>query len=105
MPSEVLIWPKWWYSEGLEWFFTQLKQTLVLKWQALRLHLWVKHLFTPMFGMKDPVSLMVSVVIRTLAICGKILWGGVMLCLALACLAVYISAPPVLGFLLIKQLL
>lgn len=105
MPIEILIWPKWWYGEGFRWFIKQGKNYFFQQVKVLRLTLWVRYLFVPMFGMSDPISRLISFFIRLLAIATKLILLCLFLLFGLLLLMLYLSMPPLLLYLFSQQLL
>lgn len=105
MPVEIFSWPKWWYSEGLWWLILQSKNYILHQAKNLRLAIWVRYLFVPMFGMSDPISRLISFFIRLLAIIGKLLLLGLMSLIVVGLLSLYVCLPPLIIYLFIQQLL
>jgi hypothetical protein len=94
--SAVLRWPLWWYSEGfvamLKWFASNIQYYTRLS----AVGVWMRNIFTPMFGQYDWQSRFISFVVRVGNIVvrsfGLLLWT--MLC-AFTVLA-YLLWPPFL---------
>lgn len=99
--SAVLAWPLWWYSAGfvamLKWFSVNV--TYYTRLSAV--DIWVKNIFTPMFGQYDWQSRMISFIVRVGNIIargfGLILW--IMMCGA--AVVVYLLWPPLLIYVLL----
>lgn len=80
---DVLFFPVWWYTSGL-------RRVIVSLWHALqdanlRLApgLWLKHIFTPMFGQTDIEGRLMSIFMRIVNIIGR----SIALYFWVACLA------------------
>lgn len=80
--GDFLYWPIWWYSKGLyQTIFYSLNQIIHLE-EMLGLRIWVKNLFTPMFGQYDIEGRLISffmrlvqIIFRTIAlVVGSLLW-------------------------------
>jgi hypothetical protein len=62
--GSVLYWPIWWYSKGL-WKILIFCLTRIQKIEArLGLKIWLKNIFTPMFGQYDLESRLISFFVR-----------------------------------------
>lgn len=58
--GDFLYWPIWWYTKGLyQTIFYSLNQIIHLE-EMLGLRIWVKNLFTPMFGQYDMAGRLIS---------------------------------------------
>jgi len=80
---EILYFPIWWYSVGLlragKFFWQRIKNMEV----RLGVGVWVKNIFTPMFGQRDIAGVLISffmrifqIIIRTLVL---FLWSVIVL--------------------------
>ena len=66
--GELLYWPVWWYTRGL---FNVLKfwaREIKDQEQRLGLRIWVKNIFTPMFGQYDWEGRLISFFMRVIQI-------------------------------------
>jgi len=61
---EILYFPIWWYSAGLvraaKFFGQRIRNTEV----RLGVGVWVKNIFTPMFGQRDIAGVLISLFMR-----------------------------------------
>lgn len=96
--KNIFFFPVWWYSFGLIHFLVKLRDFLVNRERALALSVWVKNIFTPMFGQYDWQGRLISFFIRAAQIIFRsvamIFWVAVaafLLCiwLGLPILAIY----------------
>ncbi len=61
---DILYFPLWWYSLGLLRFLGVLFVFLKEKWIIMGVGLWLKNIFTPMYGQRDLASRSISFFIR-----------------------------------------
>ncbi len=71
--QEISYFLVWWYSQGLIKFLLRIKNFLIDEEKKLGLRIWIKNIFTPMYGQKDWTSRVISffmrlfqIIIRTL---------------------------------------
>ncbi|MFA5133946.1 MAG: hypothetical protein WC459_04055 [Patescibacteria group bacterium] len=61
---DVLYFPVWWYSKGmvfsLKWAFREIADTQ----NFLGVHIWIKNIFTPMYGQYDIPGRIISFFMR-----------------------------------------
>ena len=80
---EILYFPIWWYSVGLlraaKFFWQRIKNMEV----RLGVGVWVKNIFTPMFGQRDIAGVLISffmrifqIIVRTIVL---FLWSVIVL--------------------------
>lgn len=66
--GDVLYWPFWWYSKGLlntiKFSFRSIKN----QQEALGVNIWIRNLFTPMYGQYDWEGRLISFAIRFIQI-------------------------------------
>lgn len=86
--SAILYWPIWWYSSGfvavLKWYMN----TVEYYSRTISLGVWVRNIFTPMFGQYDWQSRLISFVVRV----GNIIVRGFALLLWVILCAVFVLA-------------
>lgn len=86
--GDILYWPLWWYSKGLlktaEFCFGEIRS----QQERLGLNVWVKNIFTPMFGQYDIEGRIISffarlvqVIVRSILL---LIWSMLILILFLA---------------------
>jgi len=64
MIGDVFYFPVWWYTKGLAKAFRKFQGTLRSANESLGLTIWMKNLFTPMFGQTDWQGRLVSFFMR-----------------------------------------
>ena len=65
---EILYFPLWWYSGGLLELSRSLKVFLGNKEKSLALFVWIKNIFTPMYGQRDIAGSIISFLMRVFQI-------------------------------------
>ncbi len=97
MTLDIAYFPLWWYSAGL---VERLKATgeMIKGWaRTLQISLWVRNIFTPMYGRYDWQSRIISVFMRVVQIIGRsiaLLFIGIG---AVILLLLYVLGPIALG--------
>lgn len=69
--AEVIFFPLWWYSQGFLRNANMLWQNVVEMEYRLGLRIWIKNIFTPMFGQYDWEGRIISFVMRLVQIIGR----------------------------------
>lgn len=68
---EIIYFPAWWYTKGLLKVLAGVRNSLADYQNRLGFYLWVKNLFTPMFGQRDLQGRIVSFFMRLINIVGR----------------------------------
>lgn len=88
---EIIFFPVWWYSLGALQTGKTLLDFLKNKERSLALFIWVKNIFTPMYGQDDLAGSLISFFVRVFQIIFRgalmIFWLAVALFLFIAWLA------------------
>jgi len=66
--TDIIYFPAWWYTRGLVNLLSGVKDFLVSKQKALALFVWIKNIFTPMYGQYDWVGRLISFLVRVVQI-------------------------------------
>lgn len=66
--GDFLYWPFWWYSKGLLNTIKFSFQSIKNQQEALGVNIWIKNIFTPMYGQYDWEGRLISFIIRLLQI-------------------------------------
>ncbi len=89
---DIIYFPVWWYTRGLFKLLVWCQHFLGARLQGLALWVWVKNIFTPMYGQRDFASVLISFVVRVLQIIARsiamLFWLGYILTLILLWLVV-----------------
>lgn len=102
---DLVYFPVWWYSWGFLDFLTWLKNFLIQKERGLSFFVWLKNIFTPMYGQKDVTGILISVFMRVIQI---IFRGVILLFWLLFCVVIFIAwifMPLVIVYNIIYQLI
>jgi hypothetical protein len=68
---DLLLWPLWWYGEGVKNAFQRFVNTLILGNRELSLTIWMKNIFVPMFGDVSFQGRLISFFMRLIQIIGR----------------------------------
>ena len=61
---DFLYWPFWWYGRGLLKVIAMAGDQIVAQYEYLGIGVWLKNIFTPMYGMYDWESRLISFLVR-----------------------------------------
>jgi hypothetical protein len=100
---DIVYFPLWWYSVGLVRLLIKINVFLKNRNAALGFSVWLKNIFTPMYGQRDIVSRLISFLVRLFQIFFRGLALIVWLVFCLAWLAIWLFLPLALVILLIYQ--
>ena len=91
--GDILYWPIWWYSKGL--IKTGLFCLNAIKQQEERLAvgIWIKNIFTPMFGQDDIEGRLISFFARIIQIIARAIVLVIWVVYYLALFLVWLIAP------------
>ncbi len=101
---DVLYFPLWWYSRGLFKTLIWAKNFLAARLRGLGLLVWIKNIFTPMFGQRDWVGKLISFFMRLFQIIVRTIAFFACVAYAAAAVALWIAAPIYIVYQLIFQL-
>lgn len=90
---DILYFPLWWYSAGLARLLLSLKNFLADKEKSLALSVWVKNIFTPMYGQYDWAGMIISFFVRLFQIIIRGLLMLFWLAVALAVFLLWLGLP------------
>lgn len=86
--GDFLYWPIWWYTKGLLGALKYSFNSIHAMQESLGLRIWIKNIFTPMFGQYDMEGRVISFVVRVIQIIGRtfilFLWSIFSFCLFVA---------------------
>jgi hypothetical protein len=101
---DIVFFPFWWYSFGLFKTIKKLIDFVVDKEKSLALAVWIKNIFTPMYGQRDIQGLLISFFIRLTQI---IFRGLILIFWAIAALIIFclwLTIPALVIYQIIKQI-
>ena len=91
----LLRFPLWWYSAGLEAVARWLWEDLRLEWRRLGVRLWMRSWLQPMYGVRDITGRLFSVFMRTVVIVARGVWWLLIAGIYLVVLIAWIALMPV----------
>ena len=91
--GDILYWPLWWYSKGLVKTGLFCLREIKAQEERLGILIWIRNIFTPMFGQYDIEGRLISFFIRLVQIIVRIILLAVWAILMLAILLVWIVFP------------
>ena len=96
--GDFLYWPIWWYTKGL-------LNTLFFSWRSianqqavLGLAIWIKNIFTPMYGQYDWEGRIISFVMRLVQIMFRSVLLAIWTILALLPIVIWVLIPLVIVY-------
>jgi len=98
---DVAYFPLWWYSAGLLERFKSTGEMIQGSAKSLQLMLWIKNIFTPMYGQYDWQSRLISIFMRGVQIIGRFFALMFFSALAIVLLGLYVFGPIVLVLVLV----
>jgi len=82
---DVVLFPVWWYKGGLRRVLIALSHSLQDTNRSLAPGLWLKHIFTPMYGQTDIQGRLMSFFMRVVNVIGRsialLVWLIILFCL------------------------
>ncbi len=91
--GDVLRFPLWWYGEGLKQTFLSIFSVVRSYVRTLGVFVWMKNVFTPMFGRYDWQSRLISVFMRVVNIVGRGFAAMIVAIIGIAACIVYLALP------------
>ena len=101
---DILYFPVWWYSRGLVNLAKSLLNFIVNKQKSLVLFVWIKNVFTPMYGQSDWQGKIISFLVRLIQIFVRSLIMFLWLVFALIIFCFWIILPVLVVYEIIFQL-
>lgn len=102
---DFLYFPLWWYSVGLWRALLQVGSFLRAREVNLGLSVWLKNIFTPMYGQRDFVGKAISFFIRLVQIIVRGLFMLFWLFVSLVLIAFWLLLPPLVIGAILYQLI
>ncbi|WKZ25179.1 MAG: hypothetical protein QY321_01985 [Patescibacteria group bacterium] len=68
---DLVYFPFWWYSVGFIKVLVWSKNFIIGKARGLAILVWLKNIFTPMFGQRDWVGMLISFFMRVVQIIAR----------------------------------
>lgn len=101
---DIAFFPVWWYSVGLFRFLLKIKTFLKERWMVVGAGVWIKNLFTPMYGQRDITSRLISFVVRLVQIIFRFITFLFFLLLAIIALILWIALPIAIVYLIWQRI-
>lgn len=101
--ADFLYTPVWWYSRGLWRQFRKAAGSLAARADALAVDIWLKNIFTPMYGQYDLVGRLISFFMRFAQIIGRTVALIVWAVLLLVWILVWVLIPVGVAYLIYMQ--
>jgi hypothetical protein len=96
--TSVVRFPLWWYTRGLVNTATELFASIRKQATKLAIGVWIRNIFTPMYGRSDWQSRLISIIVRVAQICGRGLFLCVLTATYLLAFMAYLIVPVVAVF-------
>lgn len=101
---DILYFPIWWYSKGFLKILTWSKNFLVTRFQMLAIAVWIKNIFTPMYGQRDWAGMIISFLTRLIQILVRMVIMVFWFIYAMGVIALWICLPLIIGYQILFQL-
>jgi len=102
--KSIVYFPLWWYGRGFLRSARNLKEDLYYYWAKLGVGIWIKYWFVPMYGQRDFWGRVVSILMRTFNIIGRLLVYIVYFIFFVSVFLLKLFLPIILIWLIILQL-
>lgn len=102
---DIFYFPIWWYSRGVIKTSLWVKNFVIQKEKGLALLVWIKNIFTPMYGQRDILGFLISVFMRVIQIIFRSLVMAFWLLVAGGIFLFWIILPPLVAIQIIYQLI
>jgi len=101
---EIIYFPLWWYTVGFLRLLRAVNNFLHDRQTTLGIGVWLKNIFTPMYGQRDFISRLISFIVRLFQIIfrGLALFFWLILCLAV--IGFWLLLPVFVVYILFVQL-
>ena len=103
--GDILYWPVWWYSKGLIKIGLFCLGSIQEQQQRLGLAIWIKNIFTPMFGQYDLEGRLISFFARLVQIIVRSILLLVWLLIIFSLLLIYLILPVIVVYQLVANFL
>ena len=99
---DIIMFPVWWYTSGLWKVLVVLYHSFDDARISLAPGLWMKHVFTPMFGQRDLEGRLMSIFMRIVNIIGRSLMLFIWIWILVFFACVWLVLPVLLVYLIIR---
>lgn len=101
---DFLYFPLWWYTVGFLRFLGGVGGFLRDEWVIIGAGVWIKNLFTPMYGQRDFVSRAISFVVRLIQIIFRMIAFIFFIILSIAAIILWLGILPTVVYLIFIQI-
>lgn len=102
--KDVIYFPLWWYTRGLLMFARNILVFLQNEEKSLGLFVWMRNIFTPMYGQTDWQGLLISILVRIIQIIFRSIMMFIITVFAFIVFLLWIIIPLFIVYELIFQL-
>jgi hypothetical protein len=102
--KDIVFFPFWWYSFGLIKILKKLAGFVADKEKSLALFIWIKNIFTPMYGQRDWQGKIISFFVRLAQIIFRAAILFFWIIIALIIFWIWFLAPIVVIYMIVWQL-
>jgi hypothetical protein len=100
---DIVYFPLWWYSVGFLRLLKMLGTFLKEKWIFIGAGVWIKNIFTPMYGQRDFVSRSISFFVRFFQIVFRFLAFLLFIAIAFVVIFLWLSLPIIIVYLILEK--
>lgn len=100
---DILYFPVWWYTAGFIKLLRMCGERLVDTARNLSLGIWLRNMFTPMFGQYDWQGRMISFMMRVFMLIFKLIVFFIWMILLFVLIVVWLAGPAVIVWYLLFQ--
>lgn len=101
---DIIYFPLWWYSRGFLLILIWAKKFLGNRLLASSLTVWVRNIFTPMYGQRDWAGMLISFLTRFLQIIFRSLVMLFWLLITVCIILLWLITPVIIFYQIIFQL-
>ncbi len=102
--KDIFFFPFWWYSFGLFYFSLKIRNFIIRRARSLAIWVWLKNIFTPMFGQYDWQGYLISFFIRLVQIIFRTVIMILWIILASVIFCVWLILPVLVVYQILYQL-
>lgn len=103
--GDFLFWPIWWYTKGLVKTGLFCIKEIKDQQERLGLSIWIKNIFTPMFGQYDMEGRIISFFARLIQIMARTIILGIWSIFMLILFLLWITLPVIIMYQLYENLI
>lgn len=103
--GDILYWPLWWYTKGFKKAFLYWIGEIKSQEERLGLRIWIKNIFTPMFGQYDIEGRIISFFARLIQIIIRLIIFAIWLFIASLLFLVWLILPVIIFYQIVDNFL